>query len=122
MGEAIACEYLRDKKWRVLFRNDKKVWGELDIVARDPKGVLVMVEVKTLKGDGEVFKPEDNYSFKKAYKTQRAALAFANSHRELVKPKRGFRIDLIAVLIKNEFADTWQEGCEIRHYENVIKP
>lgn len=48
LGEDIACEYLLNKSFTVIERNYRKPWGELDIIAKDPKGVLVFVEVKTI--------------------------------------------------------------------------
>lgn len=48
LGENIACEYLVNKGYTICERNYRKPWGELDIIAKDPDGTLVFVEVKTI--------------------------------------------------------------------------
>jgi putative endonuclease len=52
-GERFAAEYLeRALGWRVERKNWRCRWGELDLVARTPSGVLVIVEVRTRRTDG----------------------------------------------------------------------
>jgi putative endonuclease len=49
-GEELAVKYLRGKGYKILDRNFRKGYGEIDIVAIDSAGkekVLVFVEVKT---------------------------------------------------------------------------
>lgn len=53
-GEELAARHLEAAGWRVLARNWRirgEVTGELDVVAVDPDGTLVIVEVKTRRGD-----------------------------------------------------------------------
>ena len=45
-GERIAASYLKKKGYRILERNYRTIFGEIDIVARF-KGIIVFVEVKT---------------------------------------------------------------------------
>lgn len=47
VGETIAANWLEKKGFRVIDRNYRKKWGELDIVAQKDK-VLHFVEVKTV--------------------------------------------------------------------------
>lgn len=51
-GEDLAAAYLTRKGWTVLARNWRCRSGELDIIARDPDGVLVVCEVKARRGRG----------------------------------------------------------------------
>jgi putative endonuclease len=51
-GEDRAANYLVAQGWRVLARNWRCRNGELDIIAWDPDGVLVVCEVKTRRGLG----------------------------------------------------------------------
>lgn len=43
----MACEYLENLGYKILERNFRIRGGEIDIVAKDPRGELVFVEVKT---------------------------------------------------------------------------
>ncbi|OGH24060.1 MAG: hypothetical protein A3J69_02115 [Candidatus Levybacteria bacterium RIFCSPHIGHO2_02_FULL_42_12] len=61
-GEDIAAQFLAKKGFRIIERNFKKRYGEIDIVAIDPSkssgpdGTLVFVEVKT-RSSGEFGNP-----------------------------------------------------------------
>jgi len=117
VGENIACLYLKDKGYKILERNFRKPWGEIDVIAKDPDGVLIFVEVKSMH-QKEGFKPEDQYSFSKAHKVKRAAQLFIGRYPWLVGDS-GFRIDLVAILVNNPILTDYKKDCEIRHYENV---
>lgn len=45
-GEALACKYLECKHYRILEKNYRKSFGEIDLIAKY-KDILVFVEVKT---------------------------------------------------------------------------
>jgi putative endonuclease len=47
LGEQLAVEHLTSLGWRVLTRNWRCRYGELDVIAVEPGGVVVFVEVKT---------------------------------------------------------------------------
>jgi putative endonuclease len=47
LGEQLAVEHLTSFGWRVLARNWRCRYGELDVIAVEPGGVVVFVEVKT---------------------------------------------------------------------------
>lgn len=50
-GEAAAACYLERRGWRLLARNARTRYGELDLIGLDGS-TLVFVEVKTLRGAG----------------------------------------------------------------------
>lgn len=52
MGEALAVDHLTRAGLRILHRNWRCRYGELDIIACDDTGTVVFVEVKTRTGDG----------------------------------------------------------------------
>ncbi|HTQ22650.1 YraN family protein [Mycobacterium sp.] len=53
MGEALAVDYLTKMGLRILTRNWRCRYGELDVIASDPATrTVVFVEVKTRTGDG----------------------------------------------------------------------
>ena len=112
-GENLACEYLVKKGYKIIDRNVRKPWGELDIIAKAPDKTLVFIEVKTMTDSlGLGLTPEDQLTKAKLKKTQRAASLYAGHYPELVKDNKGWRIDLAALVIN-------EEGYNIRHYENI---
>jgi putative endonuclease len=52
LGEQVAVEHLQGMGWRILQRNWRCRYGELDLIAADGPGTVVFVEVKTRTGDG----------------------------------------------------------------------
>ncbi len=51
-GEDLAAAFLERRGWLVLARNWRCRYGEIDLIARDPDGALVVCEVKTRRGLG----------------------------------------------------------------------
>lgn len=49
-GETLAAEYLAKKGYKIVERNYRSKWGEVDIIAKD-KNIVVFVEVKTKTTD-----------------------------------------------------------------------
>ena len=49
-GEDIAARFLAQHAYVILERNRRSEGGEIDIVARDPDGIIVFVEVRTRRG------------------------------------------------------------------------
>lgn len=50
IGEDIACELLKKKKYKIIVRNYVSDKGEIDIIAQK-KGTTVFIEVKTRRND-----------------------------------------------------------------------
>ena len=111
-GEGIACGYLVDNGYKVLARNYRRKWGEIDIVAKYKDGTLVFFEVKTMLDKPGGLKPEDQATFSKLSKVKRACEEFTGSHPELIDLKKGWRIDLLALTINGK-------GYIIKHYKNI---
>ena len=51
-GEQVAVEHLRALGMRILQRNWRCRYGEIDVIASEGDAVVVFVEVKTRTGDG----------------------------------------------------------------------
>ena len=115
IGEDLACEYLKDKGYKIINRNYRQKWGEIDIIAKDPIGITVFIEVKTMRQLPDKvaeLKPEDNMTTAKIKKVKRTASLFAGANEELVG-EFGWRVDLVAITMFHG------KHCEINHYENV---
>ena len=112
IGEDKACEYLVKNKWKIIDRNFRRKFGELDIVVKKDR-VLVFVEVKTMTGeDDSVLRPEDQMTKAKISKFKKIAQYYAGLHPELVNEKLGWRLDLLTLTIL-------EKDCIIKHYENI---
>jgi putative endonuclease len=113
-GEDKAVEYLKKERYKIIARNIRKKWGEMDIVALDPDGTLVFIEVKTTSGRSAI-KGEDQITFRKRQQLLKLAqnLALSSSFNKFILDDTGFRIDVIVLVI---------EGKEdiFRHYKNCI--
>lgn len=113
LGENLACEYLVKKGYKIIDRNVRQKWGELDIISKAPDRTLVFVEVKTMSGnDSSGLQPENQLTKAKLKKLQRTASLYVGHYPELIKDDKGWQIDLIALTIS-------RESCDIRHYENI---
>ncbi|MBI2450918.1 MAG: YraN family protein [Parcubacteria group bacterium] len=110
-GEDFSVQYLENHNYKILDRNYRLKFGELDIVAQKGKTV-VFCEVKTrIKND--FASPEDNVNFKKQKKLIRLAELY------LIKNKypqnQEWQIDIISIDV-----DRQSKKSEIRHLEQAI--
>lgn len=91
-GEDFAANFLRKKGYRIIERNFKKRYGEIDIVARD-KDILVFVEVKTRKST-EFGSPLEAITPWKLKALVRSCYYYKSIHPEFPE---ALRIDLVAI-------------------------
>ena len=115
-GEDIACEYLISKRYKILARNWRKQWGEIDIVARAPDTTLVFCEVKALSHSDD-FKPEDHLNKKKMANMKKIGEFYARENEKEINPETGWRIDLIAIDLTNGERNVINNS--LRHFENI---
>lgn len=103
-GEALAYNYLKKKKYKILERNFTCEIGELDIVA-EKKDVVVFVEVKT-RASAKLGLPREAVNFYKQQKIKQLALYYLKCKNWL---ERNVRFDVIDIL-----------NGEITHIENAF--
>lgn len=106
-GEDLACRYLQSHGYRILQRNFKIRYGELDIIAIIDK-TLVFVEVKTRIGK-EFGLPEEAVTPRKLREVTQTALLYKSLHPELPE---ALRIDVIGIELN--------ENEEVLHLNHVI--
>lgn len=124
LGENIACKYLDNKKYKIIERNYRKPWGEIDIIAKAKDKTLVFVEVKTMKDGGfNSLKPEDQMSRAKINKFKRTAQLFAGEKGALINEKKGWRLDVVAITVPENYVLLTEaeifKNSNLNHYENI---
>ena len=100
-GEDLAAEHLTGLGLEVLDRNWRCPQGELDLVARDPDGTIVFVEVKTRSGAG-FGAPSEAVGRRKAAKVRQVACCWLQQSRP---PGGGdLRFDVVSVVRRRGYA------------------
>lgn len=109
-GEDVACQFLMSRGFKVLERNFRKPWGEIDVIAE--KGSVVrFVEVKAVSRENihsdisrEIdYRPEEMVTVRKLRKLARTAALYMENQKD----KREFQIDVLGIVL-NESTRTAQ--------------
>ena len=123
-GEKLAADFLRGKGYKIIERNYFcPKFGEIDIVAAKMEGaifarigVLIFVEVKTIKGDGSdltVALAAQNVHYHKQRRLIRTAKIYLSDKK--IPVLTPWRIDVILVIL--------DESCnqvKIEHLESAV--
>ena len=99
-GEAAVARYLRQKGYTLLESQWRCRFGELDLVAKDKRGLLCIVEVK-LRGSGSIALPREFVDSRKQQNIIRAAKAYI-AQECLMEMGYDFRFDVAEVLTSEE--------------------
>lgn len=146
-GEEKACEYLFKKSYKIIERNFRRPFGEIDIIAKAPDKTLVFVEVKSMTDNNSAIrqsteqlvisamcqptddpKPEDQMTKSKFKKVAKTAGFYAGNFPEKVNEKMGWRIDLITLIFRPSSTSTINDSnvltisndnILVNHYEDV---
>jgi putative endonuclease len=78
-AENAVAEQLKTKGFRILDRNWRRPWGELDIVA-EQEGIIHFVEVKASSSSVAGFEPYRRASASKMHKVRRTARTWLSDH------------------------------------------
>ncbi len=92
LGEEIAEKYLKKKGYKILERNYKRPWGEIDIITEKEEDII-FVEVKTLAGPD--FLPEESISPKKKKKLIRASKMYL--WQKKCPENQSWQIDVVGI-------------------------
>ena len=112
LGEDLACRYLVQNGYKVIERNHRQKWGEIDIIAKEKDGTLLLIEVKTATGSHPAIAGEDQMTTSKIHKFKKIAQSYATNYFKDRDDSKGFRLDLLTVNIN-------LEDCHIKHYKNI---
>ena len=111
IGEDVACVFLEKHGYKIIDRNYRKKWGELDIVAKKD-GVLHFVEVKSVSRVTE-YEPEENVHPWKIKRLHRAIQTYLLEKN--VSDETEWQLDILAV-----FLDLTTRKAKFRFTENII--
>lgn len=108
LGEEKASKYLTNKGYKIIERNFRVGYGEIDIIAIK-NNILIFVEVKT-RTSIKFGTPVESITRNKIKSLKKTCEFY-----KLLKPNlpEQMRIDAVSVLLKNS-------GIEIEHLENII--
>ncbi len=105
IGESVACSFLENRGFRLIERNYRKKWGEIDIIM-EKDSVLHFIEVKSssvkrfYKDGEESYRPEDHIHIYKKARLARTVETYL-SEREIPLNKN-FEVSAVVVLINEE--------------------
>lgn len=113
-GENLACEYLVKNGYKILGRNYRIKFGEIDIIARKKRKLFMknepaihFVEVKALGCPTPQFYPEEHVNYRKQRKLRQLAEIWLSKNR--YPQDIPYQIDVIAV-----------SGDKINFFENAV--
>ncbi len=109
IGEDIAVEYLKKKGYKIIERNYKKAWGEIDVVAKK-EGKIIFFEVKTLNGRSANIFPESNITQEKIRRLKKTVETYIHER----KITRDYQLDAIGIILLNN------NKCKLRHTKNIF--
>ena len=110
-GERAAVRYLKKQRFRILAKQYRNSYGEVDIIAQDGK-TTVFVEVKTRTSTNEG-QPFDAVDLRKQEKLTRIALAWLKQHGRL---EQSSRFDVVSILWPDEKGEP-----QIQHFRNAFE-
>ena len=121
LGEDIAVKYLEKHGYKILDRNYRKPWGEIDIIASENIGKnqflvrqrqeLVFIEVKTQNQKFE-WRPEENITRHKKRQLSRIIMTYLKANR--IPEDQNWRVDVLAITL-----DFKTKNAQIEHIQNI---
>ncbi len=123
LGENIAVKYLEKHGYKILDRNYRKPWGEIDIIASENIGKnqflaqqsqeLVFIEVKTQSANRRIeWRPEENITRHKKHQLSRIVTTYLKSNK--IPENQNWRVDVLAITL-----DFKTKNAQIEHIENI---
>ncbi len=110
-AEDYVAQYLELKKYKILTKNYKKPWGEIDIVAEKDK-ILIFVEVKASKKELAGFEPENRINPEKLRRLYRAVQTYLASRK--YPPNQKHQIDVVSLTVDRD-----KGVAKIKHFKNI---
>ena len=110
-AEGLAEKFLEDRGYKIVGRNYRKPWGEVDVIA-EKEGIIVFVEVKASDSPApKGFEPEKRVNGEKILRIKRAAQTYIQQKK---LDDRSWQIDIIAIELNKD-----RGTAKITHFKNV---
>ena len=110
-AEELAEKFLKDRGYKILGRNYRKPWGEVDIIA-EKEGIIIFVEVKASDSPApKGFEPEKRVNDDKIKRIKRAAQTYIQQNN---LDNRSWQIDIIAIELNKD-----KGTAKITHFKNI---
>lgn len=109
-GENLAINYLKKNKYKIIDKNIKVSYKEIDIIAKK-NNYIIFIEVKTRIAN-KFANPEEGMNHSKTKNLKKALNIY--SKLKNINPEK-MQIDLICVLINKE-----EKKANIKHYKEVF--
>jgi len=98
-GELIAIQFLVKRGYKLIARNYRKPWGEIDVIA-EKDDIVHFVEVKTVLQSGDFsremgYRPEELAHSTKLKKVARTASLYMEERKDT----RDFQVDVVGVIM-----------------------
>ena len=110
-GEALAAEYLREKRYKIVATNYKTRFGEIDLIAKT-RNEIVFVEVK-LRKSGDFVQAREYVDWRKQERILTTAELWLQAH----PTKRQPRFDIIEIYAPQGFETA---DLKINHLEGAF--
>ncbi len=94
-GEAIAVDFITRKGFKIMEKNYRTSFGEIDIIAKD-KDVIVFIEVKT-RADSHFGYPFEAVTHRKRDKIRKVALCYMKG----LKKENPARFDVLSIRLED---------------------
>ena len=109
-GERAAVGYLKQQGFRIVARQHRNHYGEVDIIAQEGQSIVfVEVKTRTSTNDGQPFEAVD---LRKQEKITRVALAWLKQNKRLEQPAR---FDVVSILWPDDKGEP-----QIQHFRNAF--
>lgn len=117
-NEKLASEFLMKHGFSIIYKNYRKVFGEIDIIA-EKNSVIHFVEVKSVSREtlNKGIKPEDHVTDQKIKKISRTAQHFLTENQLY---DIGCQIDLITILSdESRNSNNFDKLIDINYFEKI---
>lgn len=120
IGEQIVVNDLKRKKYRIIGRNYRKKWGEIDIIA-EKSGITHFIEVKSTlysfsESKNRNYRPEEKIDDRKIKRLSRAVQTYALESGSPLK-RGSWCCDVCVVFIDNAGKEA-----SIKYIKNILLP